>query len=378
MASSVTIAKSMGTGRIPRLDNDATERNGDEESALSLDNTMQPTGQQRNSTSTFGAPPERAALDHHPLHQFEPNLRQNDNGPLPPQNYSNDNHPSSVALDSNPSKQVHHINRHDQHPHEHNHEHHEKGPLVFFAPPCQRQRWGDTQVAPHTNWGDIFFDLFYVAAAYNLGNVLAAEPTPTGLLYTAGLFFPIQNLWGYKTFYDSRFYVLDDVWHRGYEITMLLALATVVLHIKPVAVLSHPAQTMDMFVYCVGLCVAYFLALGRLIEIMICQRYSATKANSKETGLHPEAYYAARKDLWSISGAGFFYAAAAIYTGIQHFEHRSTSTGKYRSLAESTGDSSVDYNKPKEMDNVAIWLFLGGVFINLVGSAVLKMTATRE
>jgi Bacterial low temperature requirement A protein (LtrA) len=376
MDSSVAIAKSMGTGRITGLDDNVTKMIGDEESDLSLDNVMQPTSQERNSTSTSGAPPEGAAIDHHPLHQFEANYHQHGNGPLQPQNYSNDNHPSSVALDSYSSTQVHHVNGHDQHPHEHNEGHHEEGPLVFFAPPRQRQRWGETQVAPHTNWGDIFFDLFYVAAAYNLGNVLAAEPSPTGLLYTAGLFFPIQNLWGYKTFYDSRFYVLDDVWHRGYEITLLLALATVVLHIKPVAVLSHPTQTMDMFVYCVGLCVAYFLALGRLIEIMICQRYVSASANSKETGLHPEAYHAARKDLWSFSGAGFFYVAAAIYTGIQYFEHRSMS--EYRSLAASTIDSSVDYNKPNEMDNVAIWLFLGGVFINLVGSAFFKMTATRE
>lgn len=34
----------------------------------------------------------------------------------------------------------------------------------LYLPPKQRQRWGDHQVHPHTNWGDIFFDLFYVAA----------------------------------------------------------------------------------------------------------------------------------------------------------------------------------------------------------------------
>jgi hypothetical protein len=374
MASSVTIAKSMGSGQIPRLDNDVTERNGDEESALSLDNAMPPTGQlQLSSAPSSGAPPEGATLDH-PHHQFEENSHRNDVGSLQPQKHLDNSHPSSAAFDSYPSKRVLHVNGHDQHPH--GQEHHEEGPPVFFAPPRQRQRWGDTQVAPHTNWGDIFFDLFYVAAACNLGNVLAAEPTPTGLLYTAGLFFPIQNLWGYKLFYDSRFYVLDDVWHRGYEITMLTALATVVLHIKPVAVLSHPTQTMDMFVYCVGLCVAYFLALGRLVEIMICQRCGAAKADSTETGLYPEAYDAARKDLWSFSGAGFFYVAAAIYTGIQYFEHRSVS--EYRSLVESTGDAYVDYNERNEMNNVAIWLFLGGVFINLVGSAFFKMTAKRE
>ena len=34
----------------------------------------------------------------------------------------------------------------------------------FRKPPIQRQRWGDTQVLPHVNWGDIFFDLFYVVS----------------------------------------------------------------------------------------------------------------------------------------------------------------------------------------------------------------------
>ena len=33
--------------------------------------------------------------------------------------------------------------------------------VCFFAPPRQRQRWGDTQILPRVNWGDLFFDLFY-------------------------------------------------------------------------------------------------------------------------------------------------------------------------------------------------------------------------
>lgn len=35
--------------------------------------------------------------------------------------------------------------------------------VVFWTPPKQRQRWGDADVLPHINWGDLFFDLFYVA-----------------------------------------------------------------------------------------------------------------------------------------------------------------------------------------------------------------------
>ena len=38
----------------------------------------------------------------------------------------------------------------------------------FYSPPVQRQRYGDDKVLPHVGWGDLFFDLFYVGAAYNL------------------------------------------------------------------------------------------------------------------------------------------------------------------------------------------------------------------
>ena len=34
----------------------------------------------------------------------------------------------------------------------------------FRKSPIQRQRWGDKQLMPHVNWGDLFFDLFYVVS----------------------------------------------------------------------------------------------------------------------------------------------------------------------------------------------------------------------
>lgn len=43
--------------------------------------------------------------------------------------------------------------------------HHDDGAsMQFYLPPLQRQRWGQEQILPHTDWGDLFFDLFYVAA----------------------------------------------------------------------------------------------------------------------------------------------------------------------------------------------------------------------
>jgi len=38
----------------------------------------------------------------------------------------------------------------------------------WYNPPIQRQRWDEDQILPHINWGDLFFDLFYVGAAFNL------------------------------------------------------------------------------------------------------------------------------------------------------------------------------------------------------------------
>ena len=39
---------------------------------------------------------------------------------------------------------------------------------LWYDPPIQRQRWDEEQFLPHVNWGDLFFDLFYVGAAINL------------------------------------------------------------------------------------------------------------------------------------------------------------------------------------------------------------------
>ncbi len=46
------------------------------------------------------------------------------------------------------------------------HQHSKSFPWYF--PPVQRQRWGEDHSLPHVNWGDLFFDLFYVGAAHNL------------------------------------------------------------------------------------------------------------------------------------------------------------------------------------------------------------------
>ncbi len=55
----------------------------------------------------------------------------------------------------------------DEHEDDDHHHHHKKN-AAWYLPPVQRQRWCDDQILPHVNWGDLFFDLFYVGAAFNL------------------------------------------------------------------------------------------------------------------------------------------------------------------------------------------------------------------
>jgi hypothetical protein len=42
------------------------------------------------------------------------------------------------------------------------------GEVVLYAAPQQRQKWGETQVRPRINWGDTFYDLFFVAAVSDI------------------------------------------------------------------------------------------------------------------------------------------------------------------------------------------------------------------
>ena len=289
-----------------------------------------------------------------------------------------DNHPPFNKKESQTTTTA---SEHLSQPH-HSHNPH-IGEISFYVPPHQRQRWGDTQVAPHTNWGDLFFDVFYVAAAYNLGNMLKDTPSQQGLLYTAGIFFPIMNVWSFKVYYDSRYYYVNDYYHRIYEIFFLCTIATMILHIRSYEVLSHPSQYPDMFVFCVSVTTAFTLALGRNLEIIICFKFFQRSAS----GLHIEAYHSAVRDFCGYIFAHLCLIAATLYSGIQYFSetsenhtydlNSSNSTTAYnvtnetetvqvnadhhRFLAESGTSADTKYmsNPP---DNIPIWLLLGAVF----------------
>ena len=124
---------------------------------------------------------------------------------------------------------------------------HEHVPL--YSRPKQRQRWDDVQMLPHFNWGDLYFDLFYVAAAYNLSHAFMDSPNPEGLLYFAACYLPCFQVWNEKLAYDARYSPDDNLFHRSLEIFHLCLVGTVVSYISPSEMMRNTSGNPDMTIF---------------------------------------------------------------------------------------------------------------------------------
>jgi len=141
------------------------------------------------------------------------------------------------------------------------------GKLVLYCRPRQRQRWGDTQVLPRVNYGDLFFDLFFVAAAYNTSNILVDSPSGRGVAYFLATFLSVMGLWLDKCFYDARFVVYEDFFHRFKELATLVVLASAVLHIRTIDVMANGTENLDVFAFCLVILIGNVLTGLRYAEV---------------------------------------------------------------------------------------------------------------
>lgn len=163
--------------------------------------------------------------------------------------------------------------------------------MQWWTPPKQRQRWQSPAVLPADTdtWGQIFYDLFYVGGAYNLGNVLkhAEHPhAPRTLLYFLATGLPAMVMWHDKLHFDARFTTRPgrDVFHRCLEILQLCAVGTALSRIRSVEVESHPCNHVDIFEF------AAALLLNSAVTIL---RYAEVVAFAKDGD--PGARYVARR-----------------------------------------------------------------------------------
>ena len=227
--------------------------------------------------------------------------------------------------------------------------------MILYDPPRQRQRWGDDEVLPHVNWADLFFDLFYVAAAYNLSYVLIGRESTTpyeGFLYFVGLFGPILVEWFITTYFDARFSTGADPYHCSVDMLRYCFLATAVVHIRPLYVMREPAVYPDMFGFALGCTLLSIVNVYTSLEVI-------TKGvGDKQAMKHAETF-----NIMSYSFQFIFYLAAACVSGIAYFgntvEHE-----HFRLLAEA--DVANDDNVTHYVTHIPIILCIAGWVSNVV------------
>ena len=128
--------------------------------------------------------------------------------------------------------------------------------MPFVLAPKQRQKWGDDYSLPHVDWGDLFFDLFYVGAAYNLGTNIKYDihdDPLLALIYFFGVLGAIfSSFWSTKMLFDARFELPNDFLHRAVEIMHLVFLAFATLYIRPNKYMGNCGEHREMFGFCLA------------------------------------------------------------------------------------------------------------------------------
>lgn len=134
-------------------------------------------------------------------------------------------------------------------------------------------------------------------------------------------------------YYDSRFFTLNDIWHNFYDVCNLVALATAVLHIRPVSLLSNPEENIDLFIFCLAICLGMILIIGRSVEvILVVEGEQAAKAASK-------------RDAAMYAFMTIFFIAATVYAGVKYYGNNdSDNEYHYDYDNNSYGDASSAYN----------------------------------
>lgn len=202
--------------------------------------------------------------------------------------------------------------------------------IRLFSPPRQRQKWGSDQVLPHVNWGDLFFDLFYVAAFYNLGNILVGDPSWIGIFYFLACFFSIYLMWVQKMRYDSQFTYGDDLFHKFFEAVFLVVLAANISFIHTVPQLSNPSKHIDMFGFSLTLTV---LTVMNCIRYLECYWYGrGQRKNIKHVTMSYIQFQVAPL---------VCYSASTIIAGMAYFGNTNDDNHR-RHMAEAYDETTTD------------------------------------
>eukprot|EP00574_Skeletonema_japonicum_P008487 CAMPEP_0201721756 /NCGR_PEP_ID=MMETSP0593-20130828/6355_1 /ASSEMBLY_ACC=CAM_ASM_000672 /TAXON_ID=267983 /ORGANISM="Skeletonema japonicum, Strain CCMP2506" /LENGTH=854 /DNA_ID=CAMNT_0048212625 /DNA_START=72 /DNA_END=2637 /DNA_ORIENTATION=+ len=237
----------------------------------------------------------------------------------------------------------------------------------FYSPPVQRQRWGEDQVLPHVNWGDLFFDLFYVGMAYNLGVMLKSsmnnEHWLRGIIYFVGVFGSLWTSWEIAMQYESR-YMIFDYSHRLFEVIRFLFISTAILHITPIEFMSDTSSA-----ECLTVTVSIFME-SIMHLILSCELYYKAKGDRESIKNHTIDNVYMRLLPMSV-----VYLAAAIIAIVLFVQSKTNSDSKYygRLLASTEYYGSSAATPIWKLSDLPFTLLAGYYLLSLVTTALARL-----
>uniref|UniRef100_A0A7S3LLG9 Uncharacterized protein n=1 Tax=Aplanochytrium stocchinoi TaxID=215587 RepID=A0A7S3LLG9_9STRA len=134
----------------------------------------------------------------------------------------------------------------------------------FYRPPAVRQRWDEEQEELENTWGELFFDLIFVAVAFKVGDLIVADfelgKYDRGLLFAYSTFVILYDAWQDRTLFLSRF-VTDDSFHKLLDI--ISGFVTAVMAFSIVTPEEFLSMGEGRFNY------ALMLSSGKIIQLTI-------------------------------------------------------------------------------------------------------------
>jgi low temperature requirement protein LtrA len=94
----------------------------------------------------------------------------------------------------------------------------------------QRPQLRERQKERSATWLELFYDLVFVVAVAQLGQLLSHDLTTTGLFKFIGLFIPVWYAWFHHTLYSDRFDT-DNFAHRFLTIVLMIGVAGIAANV---------------------------------------------------------------------------------------------------------------------------------------------------
>jgi hypothetical protein len=164
-----------------------------------------------------------------------------------------------------------------------------------------------------------------------------------------------MQVWNDKCYYDARFVVGDDLYHRLAEIAGLAAVASAVVHIRSVDILSNPSEHVAMFGYCLSMAI---------VELMVVMRFAEVYYFG--IGERSTLQHLALREGLALFVGGLLYLSGAIVAGLEFFGKDDSGVKDHlRGLAEAAAEYSSSESGEAASTNIPVLLCLASMLMRL-------------